>query len=216
MLGMSVCSSGYNIDVRRYANGERYVRPKSGYVTIVINGKHLLEHRYMWEQAYGPIPPKHDVHHKNHIRADNRLENFELLDWREHRRLHAPEGGRTPRTPERIAKWRATMATKPRKPRAICTIGGCEEIVNGYGYCLLHYMRARRHGNPLAEPIPQQHRALKRGEAQHSAKLTEETVRMIRKRHHAGETLHSLATEFGVSRPTLSDLVTGRTWKHVS
>lgn len=33
-----------------------------------------------------------------------------------------------------------------------CTIEGCEKVARGRGYCQMHYMRFRRHGDPLANP----------------------------------------------------------------
>ncbi len=60
-----------------------------GYVLINVNGKQRLEHRVMWEAAYGPIPKGHEVHHTNECKADNRLDNFQLLTKAEHARLHA-------------------------------------------------------------------------------------------------------------------------------
>lgn len=49
------------------------------------------EHRWMWEQAYGPIHDGYEIHHKNHDQADNRLDNFEIVTaaWHDdyHQRL---------------------------------------------------------------------------------------------------------------------------------
>jgi hypothetical protein len=39
----------------------------------------VLEHRYVWEQAHGPLPDGATLHHKNGNRLDNRLENLELF-----------------------------------------------------------------------------------------------------------------------------------------
>lgn len=65
-----------------------------GYYRIKA-GEHRdeMEHRVLWEKAKGKIPDGFDVHHKNEIRTDNRLENFELRESMEHRtevlkRLH--------------------------------------------------------------------------------------------------------------------------------
>jgi len=47
-------------------------------------------------------------------------------------------------------------------------------------------------------------------------KLTPETVREIRARYDDGETNRSaLAREYGVTQPTIGDVVEGRTWTHV-
>jgi len=62
-----------------------------------VNGRCIDEHRYVWEQAHGPIPAGFEIHHKNEDRGDNRLENLELVEISSHRRSHATKGskGRT-------------------------------------------------------------------------------------------------------------------------
>lgn len=55
-----------------------------------------------------------------------------------------------------------------------------------------------------------------RGEASHTAKLTEEAVREIRRRVGAGETRTVLARELGVAIGTVGNAFAGRTWSHVA
>lgn len=50
-----------------------------------------LEHRWVWEMAHGPIPEGFHVHHINHDRCDNRLENLQIMPGHEHRDMHARE-----------------------------------------------------------------------------------------------------------------------------
>jgi hypothetical protein len=45
--------------------------------------RHFL-HRDLWEDVYGPIPPKHHVHHINEDPLDNRLENLACKSGRDH------------------------------------------------------------------------------------------------------------------------------------
>jgi hypothetical protein len=55
-----------------------------------------------------------------------------------------------------------------------------------------------------------------RGERIPSSKLTEAQVIDIRLRYRSGGVLQrELAAEYGVSQPTITDLLAGRTWKHV-
>lgn len=54
------------------------------------------------------------------------------------------------------------------------------------------------------------------GAAHGAAKLTEEDVIAIWRRAAAGERQKLLADEYGVSQPTVSDIVRRRTWRHVA
>jgi hypothetical protein len=62
---------------------------KNGYVRLTLpDGSRVYEHRWMWEQAFGPLGPGEEIHHKNEDKTDNRLKNFERLTKAEHARLH--------------------------------------------------------------------------------------------------------------------------------
>ncbi len=55
-----------------------------------------------------------------------------------------------------------------------------------------------------------------RGENVFGAKLTAAAVRTIREKRRNGSTLQSLASEYGVTRPTISNAVERKTWRHIS
>ncbi|MEV1013731.1 MULTISPECIES: helix-turn-helix domain-containing protein [unclassified Micromonospora] len=55
-----------------------------------------------------------------------------------------------------------------------------------------------------------------RGERIHTARLTEDNVREIRRRLAAGEGSGSVAREYGVAKATVLRVKTGETWRHVS
>lgn len=71
--------------------GRKYTKAHNGYWQATTMPKTLL-HRDMWEDANGPIPPKHEVNHIDHNPDRNELSNFELLNKVEHgketRRYH--------------------------------------------------------------------------------------------------------------------------------
>lgn len=94
------------------------------YRAVKRYGRKVDEHRAVWEDHFGPIPKGYEIHHRNAIKDDNRIENLQLLTTLEHRRLHA-------------------------KPKSVCSIEGCERFVEGRGWCKLHWYRWRRTGDPL-------------------------------------------------------------------
>lgn len=53
--------------------------------------------RYLWEQAYGPIPEDYEVHHKDNDKLNDVLDNYELLGHSPHAKLHAltKKGGKS-------------------------------------------------------------------------------------------------------------------------
>lgn len=55
-----------------------------------------------------------------------------------------------------------------------------------------------------------------RGSRSGTSKLTEHQVIAIRARCAAGEMHRVVATDFGVSRPTITGIVNGKTWRHVT
>ena len=53
---------------------------------------YIMEHQYIMEQHIGRMLKDDEVvHHKNHIRNDNRLENLQLMTFKEHASLHMKE-----------------------------------------------------------------------------------------------------------------------------
>lgn len=58
---------------------------KDGYVLIQVQGQRFFEHRYIMENFLNrKIKTNETIHHINHIKSDNRIENLELLSRSEH------------------------------------------------------------------------------------------------------------------------------------
>lgn len=76
-----VCDSTQPVSELRWCKAAR------GYM-VLSSDPGVYQHRYVWEQAHGPIPPRHHIHHKNKVRDDNRLENLECIEKHAHMRLH--------------------------------------------------------------------------------------------------------------------------------
>jgi hypothetical protein len=66
-------------------------QPLDGYLVGTMDGRRVSQHRLLWEAWFGPIPPRHVIHHVNHDRADNRIENLRLMTATEHGELHGRE-----------------------------------------------------------------------------------------------------------------------------
>lgn len=71
-------------------NNIRYYRKPSGYykADYVAHGRTRYMHRDVWEFHHGPIPAGYCVHHRDHDRSNNAVDNLELLTTREHAGLH--------------------------------------------------------------------------------------------------------------------------------
>ena len=57
---------------------------KEGYVRRWKPDGYIYEHRYVWQQANGPIPKGHLIHHINGVKSDNRLENLACVSKQDH------------------------------------------------------------------------------------------------------------------------------------
>lgn len=67
---------------------------KNGYIEIRFPGGKSPrgEHRIVMERFLGRnLQSSEYIHHKNHNRSDNRIENLQIVSLSEHNRIHKPE-----------------------------------------------------------------------------------------------------------------------------
>lgn len=69
-------------------NGEKYTLRNNGYYGKT-RGKRTLMHRDVWEFHNEPIPEGYDIHHRDHNKENNCIDNLECLHKAEHARLYA-------------------------------------------------------------------------------------------------------------------------------
>ena len=66
-----------------------YSKPEGYFKADYIRYGGITIHRYVWEKYHGEIPAGFHIHHKDHDKANNAIENLELIKASEHSKEHA-------------------------------------------------------------------------------------------------------------------------------
>lgn len=73
----------------QYHYGQRfYLDQVTGYWLSSKTPK-IRAHRWVWMNNYGKIPEGYHIHHKDHDKTNNSIENLEMIDGRDHISYHS-------------------------------------------------------------------------------------------------------------------------------
>lgn len=194
------------------------MKTERGYLTVnpVRSGhkqRPLMVHRLVLETFIGPAPtPKHMPNHKNGDKADNRLENLEWVTQAEniqhaydtglHKKYKGSAASAAKLTESDVEEILRRVANRDyRKDIAhdfSISMKAIDEIVAGAHWT--HVQRPDMSSKRIGRQV-----------------LTETVVREIKRLIADGGMSHGqIAERFGVSGPTIWQIASGRTWKHVA
>jgi hypothetical protein len=86
-------------EIKKYCGQKCYgeaqrVNNTTKYRRIIVEGKQVLEHRWLMQQHAGrPLRDDEEVDHKNGNRGDNRIDNLRILEKRDHSRISSYQRG---------------------------------------------------------------------------------------------------------------------------
>ena len=124
-------------------DGNKYIGV-NGYVYIKLNRKYYLEHRIIMKEILGrKLKIDEQIHHKNHIKTDNRPKNLRLFDSNaNHVQFHY--NSKVINSPQSIAK---RIKTRWGNLPKYCSIKNCKRKRKARGLCGTHYEQERRINN---------------------------------------------------------------------
>jgi hypothetical protein len=100
---------------------------KDGYLIVAVGGKKYRQHRLVMERHIGrKLLINEVVHHINHIKTDNRIENLQLLSsHREHKLLAHPNAwnkGRVTKHTHKCIQCGKSFTTIRQRNRKCCSL----------------------------------------------------------------------------------------------
>lgn len=198
-----------------------WAKNKAGYAVCYNPGSSSLGNRLACELAHGPPPtPRHYAAHSchntscvnpNHLRwATSKENNADKVDNGTSNR--GARCGASKLTDEQVIKIRVLYATRQASQYELSKLFGVSQqvisnITSGVSWADT--------GGPITKE-PKGSRS-KKGSRHHSSKLTEDQICEIRIAYRLRQvTQKSLAKSYGVSKSTISLIVRGKIWGHVS
>lgn len=111
--------------------GRWFALDRQGYYRHTSRGQTRLLHREVYAHEVGPVPPGHEIHHRDTDKSNNDPSNLVALTPAAHRKAHGARGGASSWDPETRGRERRA-AWERRQPRPItCAWCGVEFLSTG-------------------------------------------------------------------------------------
>lgn len=216
--GVFACSDGRVFSARRRKWTELRQFSSSGYrkVAIFAGGKSvwLAVHTVVCTLFHGQRPSGTEVRHLDGDRANNCSSNLRWGTKKENaadRRLHGTaqigEQNHLAKLSEPHVREIKRMLSDRETQTHIATVFGVDQTT-------ISEIATCQTWSHVSGP-DMSRRVTKRGETHVFAKLTEDDVRAMRRRRKSGESIASIAKDYGVTQTNVGYIVRMKTWCHV-
>lgn len=130
---------------------------KTGYYRCDKLRKRL--HQYIWMRENGKIPKGCHIHHKDHNKKNNSLENLELIDGKKHMKLHTDEK----MNDNKHLEWLRENINKNARPKAIEWHKSKEGLEWHKKHYEEHGHKLHQEGNFVCDCCKKEFKAIKNG-----------------------------------------------------